>query len=163
MHFYLKENSHGDALFCIFGQEGSLCYRVTGDLYSINGRAFLEDAHGVRQARIHRMGTASLATYTVYVEGQPKARLLFNLALPGEPFKIKSPPWSLRGDPLSRSFDIVDVDRSVVMTHGCCWNVRGGSYGLDIADNANTALCLCVAAVVDSIQVNSANAPIGVY
>ena len=151
MHFYLRQNSDTDALFIIMDSTGQLVYRVTGDSLSIGNKISMIDNEQNEIARISSVGLATLSKYTIYVGEKERAHLTWNSGAKHHQVKIKGKSWRFRGELVTRSFDIVNVDSSVVMTHGRCWNNMGDCYGVDIKEEVDIPVCLCLAVILDSI------------
>lgn len=164
LNWYLKQETEaGSGLFAVYDACGRMCYRVTGDAQALGGKRFLRSTDGAEVARISHMGLAGISRYAIYMGDRECARVLQNFASAKTPFRIRGIHWKLRGDLTLRSFDIVDDSGGVVMSHGRCWESSGECFALDIARKEHVALCICIAAVIDSgAQIGGAVAlPVG--
>ena len=151
MNLYLKQDTEANAgLFTVYDTCGRVCYRLSGDAQTLGGKMYLYDSNGVEAARVTHMGLAGISRYTIVVAEKERARILQNLASLKTPFRIRGISWRLRGDMALRSFDVVDAEGRVVMSHGRCWESSGECFALEIAEAENALLCICIAAVIDS-------------
>ena len=49
------------------------------------------------------------------------------------------------------NFDVIDVDRTLVMTHGAQWKANGSRWYVQIENDRDIVRCLCICAVVDGL------------
>ena len=135
--------------FTVVRPDGSLCYRVIGEKNPFTGKLALMTPEGRERGRILRVGTPALSYHTIWEAERKRAVLTRNLGSARMPYRLYSIGWKFRGDCFSGSFDIVDRRGRVVMTHGLCW--YGGQERVCVETlRGDEALCLCIAAVVDS-------------
>ncbi|HBN81853.1 MAG TPA: tubby C 2 [Ruminococcaceae bacterium] len=160
MNLYLKQNTDpGSTLFDIFYPDKTLAYTVTGDIGSLGGKLFLLSAGGREAARISRIGINELCKYSVVIGDRERLRVTQNLSRESC-FRLSKTSWRLRGDFITRSFDIVDARHAVLMTHGRCWNACGDCFGVQITRDEDAAACLSVAAIIDSIALSGTGAAV---
>lgn len=150
MQFYICQGSDTDALFTIMDSAGQPVFRVTGDSLAIGNKLSMIDVANVEIARIYSVGLPNLSKYTISVGEKERARVTWNSSAKQQKVKIKGVSWRFRGDLISRSYDIINVDSSVVMSHGRCWNKIGDCYGVEIHEEADVPVCLCLAVILDS-------------
>jgi uncharacterized protein YxjI len=152
MQFYLKPVSSAETLFCVLDSHGLPVYTVKGDNLPFGCRLVLEDLEqgGRKAARISGVRLSSACQYSISC-GLSHVRMTMNVAAPRRPVRFRGVPWHFRGSVLMRSFDLVDAQGKVVMTHSRCWCVHGDCFAVEIPDPENVPLCLGVAVVVDSI------------
>ncbi len=160
MKFYIKQSTEPDALFTVMDSLGQLIYRVTGDSLSLGSKIYLVDQNKNEVARIFSVGLTSISKYSVFIGDKERARIMQNLNATRQPIKIKGISWRFRGDLVSRSYDIINVDSSVVMSHGRCWNASGECYGIDVANESDVLLCLCLSVILDSIVIVGSTAAV---
>ncbi|MDP4119637.1 MAG: hypothetical protein Q8876_01065, partial [Bacillota bacterium] len=67
--------------------------------------------------------------------------------------------WHIRGDLLTKNYDIVDIDNSVIMSHCVRWGQFGDGYEINILSENREILCLCVAICLNHIQLAEIKAP----
>lgn len=160
MKFYIKQSTGTEALFTVIDALGQSVYSVTGDSLSIGSKVYLIDNNQNEAARIFSLGISAMSRYSVFIGDKERARVTLNLASSKQPIKIKGVGWSFRGDLLTRSYDLSDVDSTVVMTHGRCWNENGDCFAVDIANQSNVLLCLCIAVILDSTVIGGSVKPV---
>ena len=68
--------------------------------------------------------------------------------------------WFFRGDLLKKNFEIVNVDKSVVMRQIKYEKYNKSFYEIDINDTKNELLCICVALCVDILEARSTKVPL---
>ncbi|WP_312694532.1 tubby C 2 [Caproiciproducens sp.] len=153
MKFYIKQNTGTDALFTVIDALGQSVYSVTGDSLSIGSKVYLIDNNKNEAARIFSLGISALSKYAVFIDDKERARVTLNLTAAHHPVKFKGISWRFRGDLLTRSYDLIDVDSAVIMSHGRCWNENGDCFAVDIASESNVLLCLCIAVILDSTVI----------
>lgn len=160
MQFYLRQGTDPDALFSVMEPSGQLVYRVKGDALPIGGKFYLLDSGEKEVARIFSVGVTAISKYAIQVGDKERARVTWNFNAKREQVKIKGVHWRFRGDLATRSYDILDIDSSVVMTHGRCWNKIGDCYAVQVANESDALLCLCLAVILDSTVIGGAAAPV---
>ena len=138
--------------FTVVLEDGTMFCRIIGEKNPFTGKLALMDGTGRELARILRVGTPALSYHTIWQAERKRAVLTRNLAAPKLPYRHYSIGWRFRGDCFSGSFDVVDRRGHVVMTHGLCW--YGGQERVCVETLREDALCLCIAAVVDSTPRN---------
>ena len=146
MKFYINQSTGTDALFTIIDSVGQSVYCVTGDTTSIGSKYYLLDKGKSQVARISKVGFPTISKYTITIDDNM--------------IKIKGKKWRFRGDLLTRSYDLIDTDSSVIMTHGRCWNENGDCFAVDILDESNVILCLCIAVILDSTLIGGSAKPL---
>lgn len=135
--------------FTVVQPDGTPCFRIIGEKNPFTGKLALQDGAGAECARVLRVGTPSLSYHTIWQAERKRAVLTRNLGAPKTPYRLYSIGWKFRGDCFSGNFDVVDRRGRTVMTHGLCW--YGGEERVCVETfRGEEALCLCIAAVVDS-------------
>ncbi len=144
--------------FTVARQDGTPVFRIIGEKNPFTGKLALMDGGGRELARVLRVGTPALSYHTIWEAERRRAVLTRNLAAPRLPYRLYAIDWRFRGDCFSGSFDVVDGDGRVMMTHGLCW--FGGQERVCVETSGEEdALCLCIAAVVDSTPRSPLPAP----
>lgn len=150
MDFYLNRHTGaGETLFDVFDTAGTLLYTVEGEWGSFGGKLYLRDSSGTECAKITCMGIHGLCKYSVHIEEKECLRVTQNMASEHS-IRLSKTEWSLRGDLLTRSFDVVDGEAQVRMTHAPCWTARGDSYGIQVERPEDVPVCLSLSVIVDS-------------
>lgn len=139
--------------FTVTLRDGAEVYRIIGEKNPFTGKLALMDRGGRELARVLRVGTPALSWHTIWQAERKRAVLTRNLGAPKLPYRLYSIDWRFRGDCFSGSFDVVDRRGRVVMTHGLCWYAGRERVCVETL-RGEDALCLCIAAVVDSTPRN---------
>ena len=151
MRLFLKQNTDGGkTLFTVSDELGRLVYTVAGDSNTIGGKFYLLDNKKIPVARISRLGTTTLSRYAVYIDGQERATVIQNFAAPRQPYRLRGITWQFRGDPMTRSFDLVCLDSTLIMSHGRCWGICGDCFAIDVLKEEDVILSLCISVAVDN-------------
>ncbi len=153
MKFYIKQSTaDGNEVFTILNEVGQPVYHVQSDESTLTGKLKILDTQKNVVAKINRIGVVGFSRYDISIDDKDCARITQNLAAAVTPkFKIHGVSWHFRGNMLLRTFDVLNVDHSIVMTHARNWGVNGECFAVDIALPQNEVLCLCIAVVIDSI------------
>lgn len=163
MRFYMQRaTGSGGSLFTVCDDKGNDAFRVTGIRTLLSAKLSLVTAEDIEAARITGVGTASLSKFTIEIPGERRMTLLQNLTPAGGSVTVRNPNWSFRGDISMGNFDVIDVDRSLIMTHGVKWGANGCCWCVQVEDERNTVRCLCLCAIVDGLLTGSAETPIPV-
>lgn len=162
MKFFIQQSTETNELFSVMDSLGQPVYRVTGDSVALGNKIFLIDQNGQEVARIFSVGLTTIAKYSVFIGEKERARVIQNLGRSRQPIKIKGVNWKFRGDLLTRSYDIVNADSAVVMTHGRCWNNVGDCYAVEIAREADVLVCLCLSVILDNTVITGSAAALPV-
>ncbi len=163
VRFYMKRAAEsGRVLFWVCDEMGNDAFRVAGMRSLLSAKLSLMTPEGREAARITGVGTASLSKFTVEIPGERRMTLLQNLSPAGGSISVRNPNWSFRGDISMGNFDVIDVDRSLIMTHGTEWGADGCRWCVEIADERNTLRCLCLCAIADGLLTGGAESPVPV-
>lgn len=151
MDYYLNRHTEaGSTLFDVYDTAGACLYAVEGEWGSFGGKMYLKDTSGAEIAKISCVGIHGLCKYSVQIGEQEQLRVTYNLASSSSSLKLSKTDWSLRGDLLTRCFDAVDGKGVVRMTHAPCWTPNGDGYGIQVEQQADVPLALCLAVIVDN-------------
>lgn len=148
--FFLQQSAEPGLLFSVMDGNGRPVYRVTGDSLALGSKVCFLDQNELEVARVFSVGLAAIAKYSVMVGEKERARVTWNLRSERQPIKIKGVKWRFRGDLITRSYDLVDEDAAVVLTHGRCWNRMGDCYAVEVAKGENALIGLCISVILDS-------------
>lgn len=161
MQLFLESSAREGTLFSVLNAEGMLVYEVTGEFTGLGRKFVITDQDGCEIARISGIRLTSYCQYSV-TAGKEHMRITTDFSSAHRCVRLRGMPWRFRGSAVSRSFDLVNAQSHVVMTHGRCWNVRGECYALEISQFGHVPLCLSVAVVIDSIADCGRAAPVPV-
>ncbi len=163
MQFFIHPGIGTETLFAVSDTQGRSVYSVIGDSLSIGSKICVIDHNQQEVARIYSVGVPTVSKYSIFIDNKERARVIQNLTAARHPVKLKGISWRFRGDLLSRSYDIINVDSTVIMTHGCCWNLGKDCFAVDVTNQCDTLLCICIAVILDSTVMTGTAAvlPVG--
>lgn len=156
MQFYLKPVSGAETLFLVLNSCGVAVGEFRGGCTPIGCRMTLSDSRR-EIARVSGVRLSRSCQYSVSA-GSEHMRMTLDVASARRPVRFRGMPWRFRGSVLIRSFDILDAQSHVIMTHGRCWGIHGDCYAIEIPEAAHAPLCLCAAAVIDSVVLTGLSA-----
>ena len=158
MEFYIKPCGMPEELFLIESADSSDTWRVSGDKGTFFSKLFLLGPVNECSAKIVRIGTPEISRYSVLIEGRERVAVLFSGMGRKPVFRLSGVPWKFRGDLNTRTFDIVDVDGTVLMTHGGCWGRKGNCFAVTVTREKDVAACLSIAVIIDLFVMSGAAA-----
>lgn len=152
MILYLKQTTDpGNILFYVVDQCGHTCYEVGVRKHCFGRRISIFDQAHQEVAYIHCIGFSTLLRCGIFVKGEKRLSLLCKFSASEPLFNINGQTWVFRGEVLLYNFDVVDVDRTVVFTHGKYWTPPiGNVYGITVAKQEFVLESLCISAVIDT-------------
>jgi uncharacterized protein YxjI len=159
LQFYLKPVGGPRCLFTILNANGHPEYEVVGKHTSLGCKFFLLDCNRSVVGRIFGVRISGAVQYSAAAGGK-RLNVAVNHTSVRRPVRIRGKRWRFRGNMITRSFDIVNAADQVVMTHGKCWNMARDCYAIDISDEENTLLFLCLAAIIDLTISSGCTAPL---
>lgn len=137
------------ACFRVLDGSGEEKYRVTGERNQKGATLCVQDRQSVVMAMLRQRNFLFLSGYSISVSGNNCASVIQNLYSMRTLLRVRGADWSLRGDLRLRSFDVLDENHSVVMSHAKRWGVWGDGYELNIFRPECELLCLCIALCID--------------
>lgn len=161
LQLFLEPSAGTGVLFSVRSADGVLMYEATGEFTPLGRKFIIADTEGREISRISGMRLTSACQYSVSA-GKEHMRITTDFSSPHRCVRLRGIPWRFRGSALSRSFDLVNAQSRVVMTHGRCWTMRGECYAMEIPELSHIPLCLSVAVVIDSIAACGRSAPVPV-
>ena len=159
MQFYLKPVGEPRCIFIILNEDDRSQYVVVEKNTSLGCKFFLLDCNHSIVGRISGVRISDAVQYSIAAGGK-RMRVAVDYTSVRRPVRIRGKRWRFRGDMLTRSFDILNTADQVVMTHGKCWSMARDCYAIDISDEENVPLFLCLAAIIDLTISGGCTAPL---
>ena len=139
-----------EALLTVYGPQGDVLYTVCGQYMGLHGVFGLMDQNGREKASIRRFGSDCLGYYRVSLAGGREFSLMKRFIGHRPALQLQGLLWHVRGDTVTRSFDVADQSGQVLMTHGFTVHNGRTAYGITLPDEEEKALCcLCIAVIID--------------
>ena len=157
MKLYLKQKvfSWSDRFFAK-DEAGNDLYAVEGEIFSWGKKLHVYDARGEEAAFIRQKVFAWRPRYTIEISGRVVCEVVREFTFFRQSYRLEGLSWHLDGDLWAHEYELTDRGRGI-MRLSKQWFTWGDSYELDIANERDALLCLCVTLAVDC-AVAAANA-----
>ena len=140
------------ARFAVLDELGHAKCTVLGEFTAAGGNLYILDEAGTTLAHIKQRNILFVTRYLITAGGENIS--LIQSMNASRPFtRLTGVVWQLRGDLQTRNFDVIDVDHSVVMTHGKRWTQWGDCYEITVTAPENELLCTCIAVCIDNTVI----------
>lgn len=155
MKLYVKDSKGSNqSRFLIYDEFSNLKYKVSIEKTSLTIKLDLFDVSlNNRVAKIRKRDILFLKTYTVSCK-EKKIKVIGKLSSSDINFYINGINWFFRGNILKKDFEVINVDKSIIMEHRRKINNGENYYEIDIADQNNEVLCLCIALCIEILNVD---------
>lgn len=154
MKLYLKDSKDSNfSRFLIFDELGNIKYRVSIEYASLVVKLDIYDTNNKRIAKIRKRDIMFFSTYTISCK-KGKIKVIGKLSGEDPGFYINGVNWYFNGCAPWHNFDIINVDKSIVMTHLMKWGQFGSSYEININEEDKELLCICISLCIDTLIVN---------
>ncbi|AZK44110.1 hypothetical protein EEI45_04515 [Erysipelothrix piscisicarius] len=149
MKLYIKQHvfSIRDR-FEVKDENGTTVYTVKGPALTIGRKFTIQDATQKSVATVKQRPFRFLSEYTL-ITPDHKINLKKNFTFLKMKFSLKHLDWKLSGDYLDHHYKVTSRDNTI-MTISKKWLRWGDSYELDINDDRNALICLCIAIAIDA-------------
>lgn len=156
MKLYIKQSvfSLGEH-FEVRNEYNELVYTVKGSFFEIPKNFKISDANGTEVATIASQLFRLLSRYTIETRHE-SVELKRNFTFFSHRFELVNTDWSLQGDFFSHNYQVVN-GATPIMSIRKHWFTWGDSYELDVRDDKDALLCLCIVIAVDA-QISQDNA-----
>lgn len=150
MKLFMKQKvfSWGDK-FTVKDAEERDRYRVEGEVFSWGKKLHVYDEQGQEAAFIHQKLMSWLPRYIVDIDGREVCQIVKKFTFLRPQYELIGLPWRVEGDFWVHEYVLYDDSREI-MRLSKHWFTWGDSYELDIADDRDTLLCLCVVLAIDA-------------
>jgi len=152
MKLYIKQKvfSFTDR-FAIKHEDGTDAYFAVGRFFTIGKHLeVFEGANtdAVPAARIQQRLMSLTTRFGIEVRDNHVADMVRKFTMFSNDYRLEGLPWHLEGDFFAHEYALMDGG-NVIMQLSRKWFTWGDSYELDIADDKDPLLCLCIALAVD--------------
>jgi len=142
--FTVKDESQRDRWF------------AQGEIFTLGRKLHVYDASGREVAFIRQKLLSFLPRYYIELGGM-QYEFVKELTLLRPKYTIRNLDWTIGGNFLEHNYSVAD-SRGDVMRITKAWLSWGDFYELDIYDEQNELLCLCVALAIDCITADASAA-----
>ena len=154
----------GDTVFLVYDQNQKLRYRVTAYQKPTGAVLLVTCGDGSEAAKIKQRIFHPFLRYGIAPAAGKNLSVNLRLSSGGLPQQLLlgGVTWKLRGDLTLRSFDLIDVDSSVLLSHQKCWKDRQDCFTVEIHQEAFEIPLLCVCLCVDFITEGDLHAVVAI-
>ena len=157
MKLYIKQKvfSWGDK-FRIYDEYENDLYYVEGEVFTFGKKLHLYERSGTELAFIHQKVWSFLPRYFVSQNGVDVAQVVKEFTFLRPEYTVEGPGWTVKGDFLAYEYEISAAGRMVaaVSKHWFTW---GDTYEIDIVNDADAVMALCVVLIIDAVIAQSNN------
>jgi len=159
MKLYIKQKvfSWGDK-FHIYDEYQNSRYYVEGEVFSFGKKLHLYDPSGNECAFIHQKVWSFLPKYFISRGGIDVAEVIREFTFFRQEYTVEGLGWNVSGNFWAHEYEIRDSGRTVayISKHWFTW---GDTYEIEIADDADEVMVLCVVLIIDAaIEQNNNSA-----
>jgi len=152
MKFYIKQKvfSFVDD-FKIKNEAGQDVYTARGKFLTLGKKLNIYEGtnlHAQPVARIEQRLMTLTTRFGIIIREQHLTDMVRKITMFSNNYKLEGLPYQLKGNFLAREYSLTNGSNTL-MRLSRKWFTWGDSYELDIADNQDHLLCLCIALAVD--------------
>jgi uncharacterized protein YxjI len=157
MKLYIKQKifSWRDK-FSVMDENGTERWFAQGEIFSWGRKLHVYNAMGQEAAFIRQKLMTFLSRYIIELNGQSYT-LVKHFTFFKPRFSVENTNWAMDGNFWEHEYAINDGNE-YVMRMSKSWFTWGDSYELDIPDERNELLALCIALAVDCMNADQNNA-----
>jgi len=127
-----------------------------GEIFTLGRKLHVYDANGTEFAFIRQKLLSLLPRYYIEIGGR-EYEFVRELTLLRPKYTIRNLDWTINGNFWEHNYTVTD-SRSDVMRVSKAWLSWGDFYELDIFNDNNELLCLCVVLAIDCITADASSA-----
>ena len=152
MKLFLKRDISSDgALFIVFDELGKEKLYVGRDNRHSHFTLSITDTNFNRLCSISTVPLPMLKAFTIK-DKKITIRLIFNKNTSRQMCYYYGISWRIRGDIVNKTFEIVDNDNTVLLTHSGKWSRGNDCYEINITEGSRELLLVASAICVDLLQ-----------
>ena len=157
MKLYIKQKvfSWGDK-FRIYDEYENDKYYVQGEVFSLGKKLHLYNQSGNELAYIHQKLLSFLPKYFISRNGTDVAQVIKEFTFFRQEYTVDGLGWNVKGDFLAHEYTINAPNRPIASISKR-WFSWGDTYEIDIFDNADEIMALCVVLIIDAVITSSNN------
>ena len=157
MKLYIKQKvfSWGDK-FRIYDENQNDRYYVEGEVFSFGKKLHLYSHSGVEEAFIHQKVLSFLPKYYISRNNIEVAQVIKEFTFFRQEYTVEGPGWTVNGNFLAHDYEITSNGRTIasISKHWFSW---GDTYEIDISDDADEVMAICVVLIIDAVIAQSDN------
>lgn len=157
MKLYIKQKvfSWGDK-FRIYDEYENDRYYVEGEVFTFGKKLHLYSRSGSELAFIHQKVWSFLPKYCISQNGVDVARVIKEFTFFRQEYTVEGLGWTVRGDFLAHEYEI-SGSGGLIASVSKHWFTWGDTYEIDIVNDADAVMALCVVLIIDAVIAQSNN------
>ena len=157
MKLYIKQKvfSWGDK-FRIYDENQNDRYYVKGEVLSFGKKLHLYNPSGDEEAFIHQKVLALLPKFYISRNNTDVAQVIKEFTILRQKYTVEGLGWTVNGNFLAHDYEITSDGRTIasISKHWFSW---GDTYEIDISDDADEVMAICVVLIIDAVIEQSEN------
>lgn len=157
MKLYIKQKvfSWGDK-FRIYDENQNDRYYVEGEVFSFGKKLHLYNHSGAEEAFIHQKVLSFLPKYYISRNNIDVAQVIKEFTILRQEYTVKGLGWTVNGNFLAHDYEITSDGRTIASISKR-WFSWGDTYEIDISDDADEVMAICVVLIIDAVIAQSEN------
>lgn len=158
MKLYIKQKvfSWKDK-FRIYDENGNDKYYVEGEVFSIGKKLHIYNQSRSELAFIHQKIWSFRPKYFISRNGADVAEVIKEITLLHQKYTVNGLGWSVNGNFWDHEYKITAADRTIASISKR-WFSWGDTYEIDIDNDADEMMAVCVVLVIDAVLAQNNNA-----
>ena len=124
-------------------------YTANGKILALTKRFTIDDKNGKKVAVIRKKIISIFPNYKIKIVGGENYKLKRKFTFFKHKYKVKPLDWELKGDFIDHNYEMKGKE-GTIMSIRKKWFQWGDTYELDIPNENNALLSLCIAIAVDA-------------
>ncbi len=155
MKLYIKQKvfSWGDE-FRIYDENENDKYHVKGEVFSFGKKLHLYSLSGNELAFIHQKVWSFLPKFFISRNGVDVAQVIKQFTFFRQEYIVEGLGWTVSGNFWAHEYEISAAGR-MIASISKRWFTWGDTYEIDIANNADEIMVLCVMLIIDAVIAQS--------
>lgn len=154
MKLYIKDSKDDNSIrFLVYDELGNINYRASIQYTSLAVKLDVYNIHNKRVAKIRKRDIMSFCTYTISSK-KNKIKVFGKFMEEKSSFYINGINWFFSGGKPWCNFNIINVDKTIVMSHRMKWGQFGSNYEINIVEEDKKLLCICIALCIETLILN---------
>jgi uncharacterized protein YxjI len=151
MKLYIRQKvfSWGDK-FHVFNEFEEDQYCIKGEVFTLGKKLHLYDMSGDELAFIHQKVMSFRPKYYISRNGVDIAQIIKKFTFFRQEYLVDGLGWTVSGDFWAHEYEISAIGRTIASISKR-WFSWGDTYEIDIADDADKVMALCVVLVIDAV------------
>ena len=157
MKLYIKQKvfSWGDK-FRIYDENQNDRYYVEGEVFSFGKKLHLYNHSGAEEAFIHQKVLSFLPKYYISRNNIDVAQVIKEFTIFHQEYTVEGLGWTVNGNFLAHDYEITSDGRTIASISKR-WFSWGDTYEIDISDDADEVMAICVVLIIDAVIAQSEN------